>query len=157
MLRRPSGLWLAEGNQRLYAKATGAGPAPKLKPQPEPLNVQPTLELGGSMELTFRGVSYIVPPVPFKAGIELSALWTRLENLDGKDPGELAEILTRLVKLFRTLVRPRGMLRRLFWRFTRNPFASASPREVGQLVGFFSVCRALSGVSLSSKEGASIL
>lgn len=127
----------------------------------------------GAMEVTRSllwpldgsGTTYEVPPVSVGAGAALYELQLRLAQRHGervrrmKDSGgELTgealeaeldanrterDLALEAVELFGTLVKPRGRLRRLWWRIRRpNPFRSATPGEVAYLLGFFSTRQA---------------
>lgn len=93
-------------------------------------------------ELVFRGRGYAVPPVPWKLAVEVLSCQTEMRRLAGRkdaEPAEAVALFRRALRLFKRLSRPVNPLRRLLWPVTRNPYRNATPREVGELLGFFSV------------------
>lgn len=149
MLARPSESWLAEGNRAAF----GEGAAQQKVAPPD--NVAATLQLGQRLAFNYRGKTYVAEPTPFLEGLRLSELWQKYDELEPGKPEEYEEwkaALTEMVALFKRLCRPANLGARLLYHLRPNPFRHASPREVGQLVGFFSLCRGLSGVSLSLPE-----
>ena len=123
---------------------------------PEVRNLGPAQDLSRPLPLEFRGRTYLVPPVPFVFGVALVGLQERVRRLQGLPEGadylrELQAILDEAVETFPALVRPVGW-RRLFWRFTPNPFRHASEFEIGELLGFFLGCRMRSRVRHPHQE-----
>lgn len=122
-------------------------------PRPQRIvNTGPALGLQLPEFVEFAAVLYAVPPVPWEAGQELLELKQRLEDAEGGSHHERA-VLRRLVKVYGSLVHPRGRLRRAFWWITRNPFRYASDGEIGQLLVFFSGCRMKSRVRYPENQG----
>lgn len=116
----------------------------------ETANVDNLLDLDGDRYLEFAGRRYRVPPVPFRAGVELQAIGAALERLKAADNTpknrlEYREACERLARVCWSLVRPTGW-RRLLRRLLPNPFARATEGELGVLHRFFSACRTTSSV-----------
>lgn len=125
-------------------------------------NIAAILTLGDSTYFNFRGLPFGVPPVAWKAGEQLLALYLRAVDAvrlmaDGAslarvgDPKLRAEYFAAIAALppiLWKLCRPVGRFRR-FLRAVglhRNPFASASERELLDLADFFLQRRTRSGV-----------
>ena len=139
--------------------------------EPEPpdiVNLSALAELEVPREMEFRGVAYRVPPISFKAGWELTSIrnelrrFARLEKeLDesGRIPSDMERrdylrLCERAADLFREIVVPARWWRRLIWRRSANPFASASDSEIGRLLGFFWRCRMVAAAQhLAAQNG----
>lgn len=92
-------------------------------------------------EFVFRGRPYRVPPVPASEGARLLALQDHLRRIDRyADPIAVLGPLRIALAICKRICYPRGAVRRALWRITPNPFLKATPREVGELLGFFSAC-----------------
>jgi hypothetical protein len=137
--------------------------------KPVPANLRLVEALVGDELLRYRGRRFRVKPVGFIEGARLSVLETRYANLtikekernEKKERGERVElnmdeiketldVLEDTIKLFRDLVEPRGWFERLLWPMLKNPFDNATEKEIGELLGFFFVCRMKSGVRFES-------
>jgi hypothetical protein len=139
------------------------------KERPLPKNLSAVDRLTGQELLVFRGRKYIVRHVGFAEGARLSVLESRYANRMLKDnqirarrmAGEVMpltvketlDILEDTVTLFRDLVKPKSLPYRLLWPFLSNPFDEASEKEVGELLGFFFICRMRSTVKFLSPRG----
>ncbi|HYC31120.1 MAG TPA: hypothetical protein VEB59_02470 [Gemmatimonadales bacterium] len=148
---RPLSLEEIEGGQAELQAREAARVQQYLDQTPEPRNLALALSLGEAEVLQFRNRVFRVPPVPYPSGLRLQAILRRLERLKGlpEDEAMLTELLGLLheaVQLFHSLVRPATLWDRLFWRLRANPFLHATETEVGELLGFFSVCRTSSSV-----------
>lgn len=138
---------------------------------PVPANLDIIRALSGNEQLYFRGRRFKVRPVGFTEGARLSVLEARYANESLKEKeqrgkrlaGEIVpvtvedikeklDILEDTIALFRDLVRPIGLIERLLWRWLKNPFENATEKELGELLGFFFVCRMKSGVRFVSKS-----
>lgn len=125
-------------------------PRPKAE---RPRNVRGTLLMvdGDRVEIPYRGRIYELLPVSFEDGVRLSDARATIEELEGAEPtkeriGRYVAVLRFVVSLAPKYLRPRGRVRRVFWRLTRNPFRGATDMEVGELLGFFLGCRMRSRV-----------
>jgi hypothetical protein len=136
---------------------------------PVPVNQHLVEALKGDETLYYRGRRFKVRAFGFIEGARLSVLETRYSNLTVKEkarnaqresggqvelnPADLREMLDVLedtIALFRDLVVPRGWFERLLWPLLKNPFENATEQEIGELLGFFFVCRMKSGVRFES-------
>jgi hypothetical protein len=125
-------------------KALFQAPAVDLK------NVGTVLALEASGRFAYRGKSYVVPPVPYTQGLQLHQIFLRLQALGSKQENEAAlqelfSLMSAAVMLFKGLVRPTSWWQRLTWRW-QQPFADVTEKEVGELMGFFFVCRMKSSI-----------
>ena len=123
---------------------------------PEVANADAFLALYEPTELPFRGKVYTVPPIPATSGVRLFALRRELERVRDNPPETQEEFLAfeglyaRILDLCWTLLEPRPAM---------NPFAKASPAEVGGLLNFFSRClmrSSVPGQSTTGRPGPSI-
>jgi hypothetical protein len=110
---------------------------------PEVKNGAPVRRLSLPDHIEFMRRRYEVPPVPYRKGTRL--LEIRREMKDADDV-RAVKLVDEAVALFRELVVPEGRIRRALWRWWPNPFRYASDQEVGELLGFFSLCRTKSRV-----------
>lgn len=123
--------------------------------EPRPLNLRAVCEIAGDELLYFNGRHYLVPPVTFEDGAVLTDLLAQVQALGMVERPtraqleEMRDVLRAAVSLMGSLVRPlryrargpRGVLSRMAWRFTGNPFRRATAAEVGWLLGFFCALR----------------
>jgi hypothetical protein len=115
--------------------------------------------------LVFRGLTFLVPPVPYRPGQAIHALtrylvWLRRELKKLEDKGrfirydkeaarygeEIVNALEELTTLYRSLVRPRGLKTRWALRGGRDPFEDPTEQEVDELADFFHHRRTTSSV-----------
>lgn len=120
-----------------------AASAPARPAGPEVVNTGPVLELvGAPPPLVWDGIKYSVPLVSYRAGLKLQELLLAWQAMRTDTPLTLSDLrsqaawLDDALGLMWSLVEPRPPL---------NPFADASPQEVGQLLGFFLACQTMSG------------
>jgi hypothetical protein len=110
-----------EGQRKAYVKkmTKRSGQRPRL------VNVQALLEIGCSRELEWSGRRYHAPPLPFDLGVRLLSLQSAIAELRGaRGSEEQLEANRRLATLLlHRALRPRHLLRRLFWPVSR-PFKS---------------------------------
>ena len=109
---------------------------------PRELNLGAVLDLGNVVFKPFRGRPYAVPPVPLRAGEQISTTWNEIRGMGEIIPQEQ---LPQYYAAFRRLqsfiwknVRPVGKLRR-FRRalgLMRNPFRDATEMEVADFALF---------------------
>lgn len=115
--------------------------------QPRPVNVQQVLDLGGIVFFHWRGRSFGVPPLPWKAGAQLLDAFLTAQNLGPSIGPESAPSYYRACQKMAALMwrncRPTGMLPRAIKALglARNPFRNASERELADLTVFFLGCR----------------
>lgn len=118
--------------------------APAVAPaRPKAQNFDPVLAFGDIEAFLFRGRAYGVPPLPYKAGLELLELWTEAAELGSNMSHAVAQrygaIIRRIAALLwkhtRTIGTGRRMLRRL--GLVRNPFAEATEAELVDLAARF--------------------
>jgi hypothetical protein len=87
--------------------------------------------------LTWRGDVYPVRLIAWAEGLKLQRIAMEMERLQTRTTSTLEDIedLSRfadtVLSLFHSILTPRP---------PENPFLSATPVEVGELLGFFSVC-----------------
>lgn len=106
----------------------------------------------------YRGQLFKAPPLQHSLGVELQEIALEYERL--QDLPETVETLTQLrVVLIRAAVlcqkacKPLNPITRFwYWVFRINPFMKASPTELAELTGFFSMCRTKSRVRLLGGE-----
>ncbi len=133
-------------------------------PSVEARNVASAAETSANSYITFRRVLYVSPPLSWKIGAQLQEIHLEIERLVKKEQNGLPleewpdqERLDHLnhlllcyqsaVSFFWTACKPVSWLKR--WRFRKtNPFQDCSSQEIGELIGFFSMCRMKSRVSM---------
>lgn len=105
-------------------------------------------------ERVFRGRRYRVPPIPWRLAVQVLTCQEDLRQnaragAEAGTPAEIAEdtlaIFERASDLAKKIMRPTSFVRRLLWPLTPNPFRRATPKEVGELLGFFFVCLVVEG------------
>lgn len=120
-------------------------------------NVAVAQHLDAPMTFTYRGRRYVAPPPSYRQGVELQELLMEINRLGDDNMPETHETLAQLVvvldhvaQLAPTLCRPTNWFKRLLWRVgaLHNPFLTASPQELAQLIGFFLQCQMRSRVQL---------
>lgn len=123
--------------------------------QPRALrNLRPVLELGNTTYVTFRGRAYGVPPLPWRDGQRLMALWIQALQFPGPLTAETHPkyyaIIQQLPALLWSLCRPVGLLPRLARRLGlhRNPFRQATEQELAELASLFLQRRMRSSIQL---------
>jgi hypothetical protein len=115
-------------------------------------NLRAVLDMGTTQFFAFRGRAYGVPPLPWRAGEQLSRTWAEaveLGELNGAGGvSRYYDQVARLPGLIWANVRPVGRVWRLLrWlRLARNPFETATEQELVDLAGFLLRCRTRSGV-----------
>lgn len=120
------------------------GPAPKIPV----LNTELILGLYADSILFFRGWRLRVPPIEYREGVRMNALWRDFaamakdkdEGGAEKDDAYLA-LLRQMAECYRRVVTPKGWIQKVMWRFARNPFLKMTEGDVGKLMGFFFACR----------------
>lgn len=97
-------------------------------------------------EFVHLGRPYVVPPIPWPLAVRLLDVQERIRTMGpGAPPPEALEVFESFARLARRACRPKGLLRRLLWPTTPNPFRKATPWQVGRVLGFFSMCLVLDG------------
>lgn len=119
---------------------------------PEIVGTGAVRELDEGRVLVYRGRAYHVPPVPYVAALRLQELAAALGDVR-EDPAEAGRIMRDAVRIFGRLCRPIGP-RRWLYRLLPNRFRHASPREVGQLLGFCLSATTCSRVRFPSRSAA---
>ena len=124
-------------------------------------NVSLATNLEADALLSYRKVLYTVAPVPYPAGLRLQEIHVLIGKLGDIEEqaiknqdteqlhvvyDRLKEVMTEGRNIYRTLIRPKSLGRRLVWRWLSNPFANCSQTEFGELLNFFSECRTRSGI-----------
>lgn len=101
-----------------------------------------TARLIDKREFIFRQRMYRVPPLPWHLAAQILDVQHRMRKLakSGADLKMTLSVFEDAARLSKLAVRPAGRIRRLFWRFARNPFLAATPSEVGRNLTFFSTC-----------------
>lgn len=114
---------------------------------PAVLNLQNALALGEPIPLVWSGTRYTAKPLSWRDGLALQRLekqmkgWSKAETVEEVEDAE-AELVEALA-LFHSFLDPKP---------AENPFADASPLEVGELLGFFCLCLTIRS---APKSGAS--
>jgi hypothetical protein len=113
------------------------------RPQPRPNNVRAILDLGTLVYFQWRGRSFGVPPLPWKAGAELLDAWLEARGYgetltDATAPGYYAA-LNRMSRIMWRHTRLVGYAARMLRRvgLIRNPYRLATEAELADLVLFF--------------------
>jgi len=138
----------AAARARVRARCAAASPAVPTGAR----NLAAVLDLGNAVYFTFRGRAYGVPPLPWAAGAALHALWTQAlaypSPLTAETQPAYYALIRQLPPLLWRYTRPVGAWRRLRRRLglLRNPFRTASERELVELADFFLSRRMTSGV-----------
>lgn len=112
-------------------------------PPPRPLNVREILDLGALIYFTWRGRTYGVPPLPWKAGAALLDAYLEARNagesLTRETAAQYYGALGRMAGIMwrstRSVGRLRRMARRL--RLIQNPYRKATEKELADLALFF--------------------
>lgn len=116
-------------------------------------NVEQVLDMGNVTYFTFRGRAYGVPPLGWRAGQRLQALWTEafaFGELTAETAPKYYALIAQLPALLWRHCYPVGFFRRRFRRFLRNPFQRATEGELVELAAFFLARRSSSTISLRS-------
>ncbi len=129
---------------REFAAAKGT-PAQAMAegPQPRPLNVQSVLDLGALIYFHWRGRSYGVPPMPWKAGARLMDAYLEAKGLGDDMTQEVLPTyygaLGRMAEIIWRSTRPVGRFARVIHRLhlLRNPFTKATEAELAELALFY--------------------
>lgn len=115
------------------------------QPQPtEVVNYGPVMGLLDGDLLVYRERSYRSPPVSYRDGVRLFEIADRLAKMVGRAGEDAAAQMRAIVhvqgeavRLFHALVTPTDWRRFIPRALLPNPFRSASPQEVDDLLGFF--------------------
>jgi len=100
--------------------------------------------------LKYRARHFRVPPVPYRAGLQLMVLDRQIARLRRRlkeEPEnvealvEMEAAMTATADLWWGLVEPVGWFDRLTWRWRENPFLGMEAREFMELRGFFFAAR----------------
>jgi hypothetical protein len=133
----------------------------------EQKNIETVLSIGSSRYFQYRGYLMRVPPVPYKAGQQILALYVKslatakevTKTGSEKEVANYYVLLSMLVDLLWKHVEPAGKIRRALKRMhlLRNVFKVASEKEVTEITSFFLQCRMMSSVQVTeaSPIGAS--
>lgn len=122
--------------------------------QPGPMNVEPALELGDVLYVTFRGRPYGVPPVPWRVTERLHLEWIQARSYPTPLTPDTAPLYYAAMRGWAEQIwrytRPVGRLRRLLKAvgLLSNPFRQATEQELVELAGFFLLRRATSSIGL---------
>ncbi len=130
---------------REFAVAKGGPPAQVMAegPQPRPLNVQAVLDLGALIYFHWRGRSYGVPPMPWKAGARLMDVYLEARSFGDDMTREVLPVyygaLGRMADIIWRSTRPTGRIARVIHklRLSRNPFTKATEAELAELALFY--------------------
>jgi hypothetical protein len=89
----------------------------------------------------YRGRKYRIPPLSFEDGVRVSQVLDTLRLTASGSPSmeEVRALLRSAEDLCRVIYRPTGWAR--LWAWLVHPFRGASPREVGELLGFLWMCQ----------------
>lgn len=145
-----------EDMERRHAEAARARRSQPMEQAQRARNLLAVLDLGNRIYFTFRGRAYGVPPLPWKAGAAVHAIWTEAQQyptpLTADTLPRYYATLHKLPPLLWAHCRPVGPLLRLCRRLglLRNPFEAATETELVQLADFFLRCRMRSTVRYRS-------
>lgn len=121
-----------------------------------PANVDVVLDLGNETFFHFRGRAYGVPPLPWREGQKLLSVWLDItsagDTLTNETAPKYYAALRKIPALLWRNCRPAGRGLR-FCRalgLMRNPFHTATERELVEYANFFLLRRMRSGDSLPS-------
>lgn len=133
-------------------------------PKAEPRNVAIAAEINADSYFMFGRTRYKVPPLGYKLGVQLQELQLTIENLAQTEQEEAArQALTEQDKLahLALLSRCYEQAVNIFWQACHpavwykrwghqrtNPFLGCTSQEIGELLGFFFMCRMKSRVSM---------
>lgn len=118
---------------------------------PDVVNVGNALALGEPIPLVWAGVDYTVRPISYRDGLQLQGASLFLSRMREHPPQTVEEVddceveLIQMLALFHSLIEPKP---------EANPFADASPQEVGALLGFFWASLTIQGGQSPSRMGA---
>lgn len=105
---------------------------------PKVVNLDAAIALNEPIPLLWDGVEYSVRPISYRAGLQLQKASMEIQRWAEHPPRTPAEVerqeafVADLLALMHSLLDPRPR---------ENPFADASPWEVGQLAAFFLMCQ----------------
>lgn len=145
-----------DARHRAAARPSNTTAMPRGKRTSELKNVEAVLSLGDAQYFIFHNYLMAIPPVPYKLGQKILAIYTRsladaqqvTKTGDQKAIDSYYRQLTILSKLMWGHVRLVKHWRRVLKRFglIRNVFADASEKEMQELCNFFLQCRMMSNV-----------
>ncbi len=142
-----------------HARANGNGKKKKALPRTmRPWNVEIVLDLGNVVFFHFRGRAYGMPPLPWRAGQRLMALWLDATKFSAPLTEQTVDDYFKVVRQIPPILwkncYPASRLLRLLRRFgmLRNPFARASEQEVLEYANFFLQRRMRSGVGFLAEK-----
>lgn len=144
--------WGKENKER--ALATGS---------PQMRNVLPAVALGSSDSFRWRGKSYLVPALSWRAGLALMDARLTAQDCRDVERVEVRKRYTQMLGLIEKIIwrncRPINPVSRLLWRLrlARNPFRLATEQEVIDLADFFLKCRMRSHVQFRPKDLNSLM
>lgn len=115
---------------------------------PQSVNAEAVLALVEDIPLVWDEVTYRVAPIGYLDGVRFARLDALIKAATEKPPVTDAEHDAFEVHLLEGIERMGALLRPCP---DENPFLAASPREVGQLLGFFSMCLTLQSASGRSR------
>lgn len=119
------------------------------------VNVENTLHLHEPEVLEFRGLRWNVEPISAPEGLKLMMLAQAVEQAGSGGAHTLHRAFLAAADFMWLLVKRPGPLRRLVWRWTRNPLRRANMVEVGQLLAFFARLQTRSSVRFRFQEDGS--
>jgi hypothetical protein len=117
---------------------------------PTSVNADAVLALLEPIPLLWDGVEYRVAPIGYLDGVRFSRLNAALKAAEKAPPQTEEEHEAFELKIVDVVERMHALL---LPRPDENPFLAASPAEVGQLLGFFSMCLTLQTASGRSRMG----
>lgn len=117
---------------------------------PEAVNADAVLALAESIPLLWDGVEYRVGPIGYLDGVRFSRLSAALRAAERHPPQTDEEHQAFEEKIVDVVERMHALL---IPCPDENPFLAASPAEVGQLLGFFSMCLTLQSASGRTRMG----
>lgn len=133
-----------------YVELYGPDVAREPAPLPPAVNADAVLALGSPIPLAWGEDVFTVAPISFLDGVALARFQLQLRALETEPPTTL-EAIEELEREVSACIE--RMWRLLEPRPEVNPFANASPREVGELLPFFLTCQMLQGASGRSRMG----
>lgn len=114
------------------------------------VNQQAVLQLYESIPLVWDGITYTVAPISYLDGVRFAGLDAVIKRAAVRAPTTEGEREAFELALLDGIERMGALLRP---EPEENPFLDASPLEVGQLLGFFSMCLTMQSASGRSRLG----
>jgi hypothetical protein len=126
--------------QQLAARGAAELRVQRAASAPKTVNTDEALALGQPIPLLWSGVRYTIRPISYREGLTLQRAAVLTEEAAKNPPKTVEEIEDAEAELIQTLALMHSLLEDAP---EVNPFADASPSEVGALLGFYCACLTL--------------